>query len=73
MKTMMYVEVNQETSEIVEVPIPIRLPKWQWTILYAKAKAVHGGDLECCVNQLLQIGIENDVKIVGIVPPQGRN
>jgi hypothetical protein len=70
---MMMVKVSEETSEVVEVPIPVRLPKWLWTILYARAKAIHGNDLECCVNQLLQVGIDHEIKIKGVVGPLGRN
>lgn len=70
---MMFAVINEETAEIVEVPIPVRLPKWLWTILYARAKALHGGDLECCVNQLLSVGIDHEIKIKGVVGPLGRN
>jgi hypothetical protein len=69
---MMTVEVNSETSVNMEVPIPIKLPKWLWTILYARAKAVHGGDLECCVNQLLQAGISNEIKLLDAFPGRRR-
>jgi hypothetical protein len=68
---MMAVEVSAETSVNVEVPIPIKLPKWLWTILYARAKAVHGGDLECCVNQLLQVGIINEIKLLDVLVRKG--
>ena len=68
----MAVEVNEETSVNLEVPIPIRLPKWLWTILYGRAKALHAGDLECCVNQLLQVGIVSEIKLKGIIGPQRR-
>jgi hypothetical protein len=70
---MMMVKVSKETSEVVEVPIPVRLPKWLWTVLYGRAKALHGGDLECCVNQLLNAGIDKEIKIQGVVGPLGRN
>lgn len=69
----MAVEISPETSVSMEVPIPIRLPKWLWTILYARAKALHGGDLECCINQLLQVGIMKEIKIMGAIGPEGRN
>ncbi|RJR43770.1 MAG: hypothetical protein C4567_05320 [Deltaproteobacteria bacterium] len=59
---MMMVEINNETREIVEVPIPIRLPKWLWTILYGRAKALPGGDLEACIRQLLDVGIGVEIK-----------
>jgi len=71
---MMMVEINDETREIVEVPIPIRLPKWLWTVLYARAKALHGGDLEACIRQLLDVGIGVEIKpLVGIqvMNPEG--
>ena len=70
---MMAVEISPETTVTMEVPIPIRLPKWLWTILYARAKALHGGDLECCVNQVLQVGIQTEIKIMGGVGPSERN
>ncbi|MGO9621604.1 MAG: hypothetical protein ACLPT6_09385 [Desulfobaccales bacterium] len=70
---MMAVEISPETNVTMEVPIPIRLPKWLWTVLYARAKALRGGDLECCVNQLLQIGIQTEIKIMGAVGPAERN
>ena len=70
---MMAVEISPETTVMVEVPIPIRLPKWLWTILYARAKALHGGDLECCVNQLLQVRIHAEIKVLGAVGPEERN
>ncbi len=70
---MMAVEISPETNVTMEVPIPIRLPKWLWTVLYARAKALHGGDLECCVNQLLQMGIQTEIKIMGGVGPGERN
>jgi hypothetical protein len=70
---MMAIEISPETTMTMEVPIPIRLPKWLWTILYARAKALHGGDLECCVNQLLQVGIQTEIKIMGGVGPAERN
>jgi len=69
----MAVEISPETTVTMEVPIPIRLPKWLWTILYARAKALHGGDLECCVNQVLQVGIQTEIKIMGGVGPSERN
>ena len=55
-------DINNETREIVEVPIPIRLPKWLWTVLYGRAKALHGGDLEACIRQLLDVGIGVEIK-----------
>jgi hypothetical protein len=70
---MMAVEISPETTITMEVPVPIRLPKWLWTILYARAKALHGGDLECCVNQLLQVGIQTEIKVMGAVGPAERN
>jgi hypothetical protein len=70
---MMVVEISPETSVLMEVPIPVRLPKWLWTVLYARAKALHAGDLECCVQQLLQAGIETEIKILGAVGPAERN
>jgi hypothetical protein len=70
---MMAVEISPETTVMVEAPIPIRLPKWLWTILYARTKALHGGDLECCVNQLLEVGIQNEIKVLGAVGPAERN
>ena len=70
---MMAVEISPETTVIMEVPIPIRLPKWLWTILYARAKALHAGDLEACVQDLLRVGIETEIKIMGAVGPAERN
>jgi hypothetical protein len=70
---MMAVEISPETTVMVEAPIPIRLPKWLWTIVYARAKALYGGDLECCVNQLLQTGIQVEIKVLGAVGPEGGN
>ena len=70
---MMAVEISPETTVMMEIPVPIRLPKWLWTIIYARAKALHGGDLECCLNQLLQVGIQTEIKIMGAVGPGERN
>jgi hypothetical protein len=70
---MMAVEISPETTVNMEIPVPIRLPKWLWTILYARAKSLHGGDLECCINQLLQVGIQTEIKVVGAVGPAERN
>ena len=69
----MAVEISPETTITMEVPVHIRLPKWLWTILYARAKALHGGDLECCVNQLLQVGVQTEIKIMGAVGLAERN
>ncbi|MEW6657206.1 MAG: hypothetical protein AB1424_00970 [Thermodesulfobacteriota bacterium] len=63
---MMAVEINDETREIIEAPVPIRLPKWQWLVLTARAKALHGGDIDACIRQLLQIGIEKEIRIAGM-------
>jgi hypothetical protein len=68
---MMTVEVSAKSSVNMEVPIPIKLPKWLWTILYARAKALHSGDLECCVNQLLQVGITNEIKLLDVLVQKG--
>jgi len=68
---MMEIKINQETSQIMEVPVPIRLPVWLWTILYGRAKALHAGDLECCVNQLLNAGIASEIKLLEIRGPAG--
>jgi hypothetical protein len=68
---MMEVKIDQETLLIMEVPIPIRLPKWLWTILYGRAKALHAGDLECCVNQLLNVGIASEIQLLEIRGPAG--
>lgn len=59
---MMVVKIDEETREIVEVPIAVRLPKWLWTVLYGRAKALHGGDLEACIRQLLDVGIGIEIK-----------
>jgi len=69
----MAVQISPETTVTMEIPIPIRLPKWLWTILYARAKALHGGDLECCVNQRLEVGIQTEIKVLGAVGPAERN
>jgi hypothetical protein len=39
---MMAVEISPKTTVTKEVPISIKLPKWLWTTLYARAKALHG-------------------------------
>jgi hypothetical protein len=62
----MVVEINEENREVIETPVPIRLPKWQWLVLTARAKALHGGDIDACVRQLLQVGIEKEIKIMGM-------
>ena len=71
---MMAVEISAETSQIIECPIPLRLPKWMWLILYARAKALHNDDLEACVQELLDVGIGSEIKIMGPAPtgPGGR-
>ncbi len=63
---MMAVEINDETREIIEAPVPIRLPKWLWLVLTARAKALHGGDIDGCIRQLLQVGIEKEIRIAGM-------
>jgi hypothetical protein len=72
---MMAVEISAETSQIIECPIPIRLPKWMWLILYTRAKALHQDDLEACVQELLDVGIGSEIKIMGPAPmgPGGRS
>lgn len=70
---MMFLAITPKTSQVVENSIPIRLPKWLWKALEARATSLHGGDLECCVNQLLQVGIDHEIKIKGVVGPLGRN
>ena len=70
---MMVVEISEETPQIIEVPVPIRLPKWVWLIITARAKALHGGDLDGCVQELLKVGIETEIKIMGAVGPGERN
>ena len=70
---MVSVEINPDTSVNIEVPVPVRLPKWLWVILFARAKALHGGDLECCVNQLLQVGIHQEIKLMDGSGPKRRD
>jgi len=62
---MMMVEINEDTTQIIEAPVPIRLPKWVWLVITARAKALHGGDVDGCIRQLLQVGIETEIKILG--------
>jgi hypothetical protein len=69
--SMMAIEVNNETKEIIEVPVDIRLPKWLWLVLTARARALHGGDVDACVRQLLQVGIESQIHIAGMAMSGG--
>ena len=48
---MMAVEISEETRQIIEVPVPISLPKWAWLIITARAKALHEGDIDACVQE----------------------
>ena len=70
---MMVLEISEETRQIIEVPVPISLPKWVWLIITARAKALHGGDIDTCVQELLNVGIQSEIKIMGTVGPGGRN
>ena len=40
--------------------------------LYARAKALHEGDMDACVQELLNVGIESEIKIMGTVGPAER-
>lgn len=68
---MMSVEVNNETREIIEALVPIRLPKWLWLVITARAKVLHSGDIDACIRQLLQAGIETQIHIRGMMIPGG--
>ena len=68
---MMAVEISEETRQIIEVPVPISLPKWAWLIITARAKALHEGDIDACVQELLNVGIQSEIKIMGAVGPSG--
>ena len=68
---MMAVEISEETRQIIEVPVPISLPKWAWLIITARAKALHEGDIDACVQELLNVGIQSEIKIMGTVGPEG--
>jgi hypothetical protein len=70
---MMAVEISEETRQIIEVPVPISLPKWAWLIITARAKALHEGDIDACVQALLNVGIQSEIKIMGTVGPEGGN
>ena len=70
---MMAVEISEETRQIIEVPVPISLPKWAWLIITARAKALHEGDIDACVQELLNVGIQSEIKIMGTVGPEGGN
>ena len=52
---MMAVEISEETRQIIEVPVPISLPKWAWLIITSRAKALHEGDIDACVQELLNV------------------
>ena len=70
---MMAVEISEETRQIIEVPVPISLPKWAWLIITARAKALHEGDIDTCVQELLNVGVQSKIKIMGTVGPEGGN
>jgi len=53
---MMVLEISEETRQIIEAPVTISLPKWVWLIITARAKALHGGDIDTCVQELLDVG-----------------
>ena len=70
---MMVLEISEETRQIIEAPVTISLPKWVWLIITARAKALHEGDIDACVQELLNVGIQSEIKIMGTVGPEGEN
>jgi len=70
---MMAVEISEETRQIIVAPVPIKLPKWLWLIITARAQALHEGDIDACIQELLNVGIESEIKIMGAVGPAERN
>jgi hypothetical protein len=44
-----------------------------WLIITARAKALHGGDIDTCVQELLNVGIASEIKVMGTVGPGERN
>jgi hypothetical protein len=50
--------VNKETSEIEERPVAVRLPKWIWGILQARANYCHQGKLNEAFAEIMGLGLQ---------------
>lgn len=50
--------VNKETSEIEERPVSVKLPKWIWGILQARADYCHGSNLNEAFAEIMGMGLQ---------------
>ena len=64
-KGHMAFEMTEENFELVTFPMEIRLPKFLWLVLAARAKAKNC-DLGEIFQAVFMAGIERDVSVVGV-------
>lgn len=50
--------VNKETSELEERPVAVKLPKWIWGILKARAEYCHDNNLNEAFSEIMAMGIQ---------------
>ena len=62
---MMLVDITPETCELATIQAELSLPKWMWKIIIRRADALHQGDLGACLGQLLTVGFQTEIRILG--------
>ncbi len=50
--------INQESSVVEERPVSVKLPKWVWGILKARADYCHDGDLNAAFAEIMAMGLQ---------------
>lgn len=50
--------VNEETSQLEERPVSVKLPKWIWGIIKARADYCHDKDLHAAFSEIMAMGIQ---------------
>ena len=50
--------INEETSEIEERPVSVKLPKWIWGIIRERANYCHDGNLNEAFSEIMGMGLQ---------------
>ena len=50
--------VDKETSQIEERPVSVKLPKWIWGLLQARADYCHNGNIHSAFAEIMSLGLQ---------------
>ena len=49
--------VNEETSQLEERPVSVKLPKWLWGIIKARAEYCHNNNMHEAFSEIMAMGL----------------